>query len=256
MHPKLLLIYSGPPLPTRHPTSNEAQGAGEIGLYTAGQTTANLPLPGEICTLPISLAKHFLTRIGPTNASLIRIVIAEYSAAAEELFQIKAFLTPRPIRSPLARAMLARGQARAATPLPHPHLSVPTLRERLAAFGIAAAQLRVLGVSLAPYGDDYATNDLMWREDTRLVGHRAMRETWLARKNEEGRMERVVEGICGRERELVRAEFRVDVDAKVGFGWRVQWMGRKWMVFRRAPEVDAYGNVALCVRTRIALFGA
>lgn len=159
----------------------------------------------EICGRPITVAKPFDNRIGPHNASLIRIVIAEYSAAAEELAQIQD-----------------DGPAR---------LTIPFVQNFLSGFNISLSHLRVLAISIVPYGFDQATMDLMKKQALGIMGTMTLRLAWLDNKNEPGRLRKVADGICEREAGLVRANYIKDVDSWIGFHWSPPFLRREWIVY-------------------------
>lgn len=177
----------------------------------------------EIGTRPLSVAKPFVSRISPKNASLIRIVIGEYSAAAEEVHQLHqlplhSLKPPDPVANPSPT---------------HPHLTVSFLTTFLSAFDINIAHLRVMAISIVPYGFDHATQDLMRKQAPLVVNNTKARVKWLDEKNRAERLETLVDGICEREEGLVKADYWVDVDAWVGFRWSTSFVGRAWMVYRR-----------------------
>ncbi|KAF2691171.1 hypothetical protein K458DRAFT_426536 [Lentithecium fluviatile CBS 122367] len=180
----------------------------------------------EICNRPLSVAKPFLKHIGPHNASLIRIVIAEYSAAAEELHQLDPVNTPTPT-DPLSTSEK-----------PQSHLTLSFLTSTLSTFNIILSHLRALALNIIPYGHDHATQDLMRQQAPLVVNNMRARVAWLDTKNNPERLGKVVEGICERESGLVKADYWKDVDAWVGFWWSSPFMGREWVVYKgvRARE--------------------
>lgn len=159
----------------------------------------------EIFNRPISFAKPFLSRIGPANASRIRIITAEYSAAAEELFQL-------------------------GEPKPYNKLTGPYLRSFLSTFHISIPRLRVLAISIVPYGNDHATEDLMWLQARGIRASMLLRTQWLESKNESAHLRQLVRGICEREEWCAAADFWADVDRWVGFRWSAPYGGREWIV--------------------------
>jgi hypothetical protein len=153
-------------------------------------------------------------------------VVAEYSAAAEELHQL-------PLPSPDAQGPAgpnAFGLERTAPS--HPHLTLSFLIKFLSAFNVDIARLRVMAISVSPYGFDHATQDLMRQQAPLLVNNMQARVRWLDGKNEAARLGKLVEGVCEREGGLMKADYWVDVDASVRFGWSSPFVGRAWMVYR------------------------
>lgn len=171
---------------------------------------------GETCNRPNNFCKPFLARIGLHNAARIRIVFAEYSAAAEELslsdtsaLAQRAVTDPRPTQ-----------------------LSVAHLRAFLATFGIALPKLRLLAISIMPYGNDQATGYLLKLVDPGVRTNMALRVKWLDAKNGKERMGRLVDGICEREKGLIRAEYWRDVDGWIGISFAPPSSGREWIVYQ------------------------
>ncbi|KAF2255917.1 hypothetical protein BU26DRAFT_512859 [Trematosphaeria pertusa] len=159
----------------------------------------------EICVRP-NIAKPLLSRIGPHNASLIRIVLAEYSAAAEELSQLAPHAT-------------------------HPPITLSFVHTLLSSFNISMAQLRVFAISIIPYGFDQATRDLMKLQAKTIMGMMPLRVKWLDAKNEPEQLEKVIEGICARENGWEKADYYEDVDSKIGLRWASPFSGRLWIKY-------------------------
>lgn len=171
---------------------------------------------GEICNRPDNFSAAFVARIGARNAGLIRVVLAEWAAAGEEL-------------GLLARAEHAAGREDVK---PRVLLTVAYLRAFLGRCGIALGRLRVLGVRIVPYGVDTATEELLRREEGALRNSARGRERWLEGRNEAGRMEGLVEGICVREKGFRRAEYWVDVHGWIGGRFAPSCVGREWVVYQ------------------------
>ncbi|KAF1956193.1 hypothetical protein CC80DRAFT_504777 [Byssothecium circinans] len=200
----------------------------------------------------ISTAAPFLSIIGPLNASLIRIVIAEHSAAAEELYPL--FDDSRPTRIRLGTRRLC--------PSTHHHnnsdlvskqengtycLTVDYVHTFLSAYGINLSNLRIFAISLLPYGNDLANMDLL-RELRRVTSFNIMntpriRVQWQDERNQG--LEDLVRVICERERlregskELGWLE-KVNFDdlrrIGLGFHWSTLLGVREWMVWRSATS--------------------
>jgi hypothetical protein len=149
---------------------------------------------------------------------LIRIVIAEYSAAVEELHRLPPIDLPTP-------TLLTRSK--------RDHLSLPFLTTFLSTFQINVSHLRVLAISIIPYGFDHATQDLMRRQAPLVMNDMRARVQWLDGKNRADRLGDVVQGICEREPALGKADYWKDVDARVGFWWSSPFVGREWVALKR-----------------------
>jgi hypothetical protein len=171
---------------------------------------------GEICNRPNNFSKPFVNHIGRHNASLIRIVFAEYSAASEEL----ALSDTAPISKPLH------------DPKPKIVLSVAHLRSFLATFNISLPSLRLLAISIMPYGNDQATDYLLQLANPDVRRNMHLRVKWLDAKNDKVRLGELVDGICEREKGLLRAEYWRDVDGWVGFNFAPPSSGREWVVYQ------------------------
>ena len=109
----------------------------------------------------------FLSRVGPTNPSLIRLIVCEYPAANEEL-------ASRP-----GGQFSKKPQDR--TPL----LSIERLRDFFRLYRISLDQLRFFAVSIMPYGRDDFTVEIMKGENPFLLGMgmELDRQRWLKKKN-------------------------------------------------------------------------
>ncbi|ORY15620.1 hypothetical protein BCR34DRAFT_171611 [Clohesyomyces aquaticus] len=159
----------------------------------------------EICGRP-SFATSFVKRLNPTNLSLIRIIVADYSAASEEL-------------------ALYPGQA-------SNQLSIARISSFLAPFNIKLSQLRCFAISIIPYGFDNATTYVMKLQAPALqaTGQQiiGMRRQWLDTKNEG--LDEAAKRIVEREAELKRVEFR-DVEKNICFDWIPLFINRPWLVY-------------------------
>lgn len=185
----------------------------------------------EICNRPNNFSKPFVARIGLHNASLVRIVFAEYSAASEELSQAD---TTQIYKSP-SKALL----------------TVARLRSFLSTFNISLPNLRLLAISIIPYGNDQATDYLMQLTDPAVQRNMHLRGKWLDAKNEKARLGQLVDGICEREQGLAKADYWTDVDRWIGISFAPPSSGREWVVYqgvrgkegdvvrKEAEEVDA-----------------
>jgi hypothetical protein len=171
---------------------------------------------GEICNRPNNFSKPFVNRIGPHNASLIRIVFAEYSAGSEEL----ALSDTAPISNP------------SHDPKPKTLLSVAHLRNFLSTFNISLPSLRLLAISIMPYGIDQATDYLLQLANPAIQENMFLRVRWLEAKNEKENLGKLVDGICEREQGLLRAEYWRDVDGWIGVSFAPPSSGREWLVYQ------------------------
>lgn len=156
-----------------------------------------------------SIAKPLLNRIGTVNASLIRFVVCEYSAASEELSQISDSPTVSETHQ----------------------LTLSYLESFFSEHNINLDKLRTLAISVIPYGFDDATTDVMKIQAPVVAGSSmtAQRVAWLGRKNKG--LEKLVEGICEREGRLRKVDFFGDVDRKIGFDWSPPFSGRLWIAY-------------------------
>ncbi|KAJ4301867.1 hypothetical protein N0V90_003963 [Kalmusia sp. IMI 367209] len=168
---------------------------------------------GEICNRPNNFSKAFVNHIGLHNASLIRIIFAEYSAAAKELSHIDT------------------SSIHKCNPIPPPTLTVAYLRSFLSTFNISLPNLRLLAISIMPYGFDQASMDLMRIQAVSIVSTTRMRVRWLDAKNEPKRLSEMVDQICEDEEGLARADYWKDVDPWIGFGFSPSSSGREWIVY-------------------------
>lgn len=171
---------------------------------------------GEICNRPNNFSSRFVKTIGLHNASLIRVVFAEYSAAAEELSTADTKRIERMFHDPKPKATL----------------TVAFLRDFLSTCGIDIPSLRMLAVSVMPYGHDQATEYLIQLADEAVRHTKALQTKWLEAKNDAGRMGRMVEGISEREEGLLRADYWRDIDAWIGITFSPPSSGREWLVYR------------------------
>ncbi|KAL5405156.1 hypothetical protein PMIN06_012744 [Paraphaeosphaeria minitans] len=178
---------------------------------------------GEICNRPNNFSKPFVARIGLRNASLIRIVFAEYSAASEELSQSDTTPTTPRLHDPKPT-----------------QLSVAHLRTFLSTFGISLPSLRLLAISIMPYGNDQATDYLLKLADAAVRNNMHLRVKWLDAKNEKDRLGQLVERICEREKGLAKADYWTDVDGWIGISFAPPSSGREWIVYQgvRGKEGD------------------
>jgi len=163
-------------------------------------------MPSEEIRRRPSFAKSFVDRIGPVNASLIRLVVAEYSAASEELSEM----------SPAQR--------------PHHQLTVPFIVEFFDPFHISLDRLRLLAISIVPYGFDDAAVEIMKRQ-----APDAPRVAWLEMKNKQ--LETVANAICQREDMFKKVDFFGDIHPKLSFYWTPPFSGRQWITYQRARKV-------------------
>ncbi|OAG12781.1 uncharacterized protein CC84DRAFT_1212282 [Paraphaeosphaeria sporulosa] len=179
---------------------------------------------GEICNRPNNFSKPFVARIGLHTASLIRIVFAEYSAASEELSQSDT--------TPDARRLHDSKPTQ---------LSVAHLRTFFSTFGISLPSLRLLAISIMPYGNDQATDDLLKLADPEVRSDMDLRMKWLDAKNGKERLAQLVDGICKREKGLVKANYWTDVDGWIGISFAPPSSGREWIVYQGVRGKE--GNV-------------
>lgn len=110
-------------------------------------------------------------------------------------------------------------------------LSVPYLRGFLSTFNITLPHLRLLAISILPYGNNAATNDLLSR-GYMFERTRRQRREWFAWRNEPTRFGKLVDGICAREKGLARADYWRDIDGWIGFSFAPPSLGREWVVYR------------------------
>ena len=171
---------------------------------------------GEICNRQNNFSKPFVKYIGMHNASLIRIIFAEYSAAAEELSQADT--------KPLERMFH--------DPKPKATLTVAYLREFLSTCNIFLPDLRLLAVSIVPYGHDQATEYLVQLADPAIRANMPLRVKWLDTKNEPKRMGQLVDSICTRETGLMKAEYWKDIDVWIGINFSPPSSGREWVAYK------------------------
>ncbi|KAF2447760.1 hypothetical protein P171DRAFT_231440 [Karstenula rhodostoma CBS 690.94] len=179
---------------------------------------------GEICNRPNNFSKPFLAHMGLHNASLIRIVFAEYSAACEELSQSDTSPISKPWHGPKSKMLL----------------TVAHLRSFLSTFNISLPSLRLLAISIMPYGNDLATEDLLKLADPAVRLNMDWRVKWQDAKNKKGRLGKLVDGICEREKGLTKADYWADVDRWIGFRFAPPSSGREWLVYQgvRGREGD------------------
>jgi hypothetical protein len=163
-----------------------------------------------------SIAKPLLARIGASNFSLIRLIIAEYSAAAEEI----SSFSPDHIANVLQRD---------ARPSDTYRLTVPFITTTLASFNISLDKLRLFAISIIPYGSCDATMQLVKLTDHAILGPSSFglqslqndtlsRVEWLEKKNETD-LEGIVKTVCEREKELNPVDFMKDVEKRLSFEW-------------------------------------
>ncbi|KAJ4354486.1 uncharacterized protein N0V89_006223 [Didymosphaeria variabile] len=170
---------------------------------------------GEICNRPNNFSKRFSEHIGPHNASLIRIVFAEYSAAAEELYHTDIAVISKSNRGLIPKTLL----------------TVSHLRSFLSTFNIALSSLRLLAISIIPYGHDQATIALQ-DVDFRLMTSPHLRVKWCDAKNDKDRLGRLVDDICDREKGLMKADYWKDIDGWIGINFAPPSSGREWIVYQ------------------------
>ncbi|KAF2189590.1 hypothetical protein K469DRAFT_747642 [Zopfia rhizophila CBS 207.26] len=152
-----------------------------------------------------SFAKGFLQSIGPINPTFIRIIVADYAAASEDL----------------AQGSSAQFSSHA--------LTCDYISSFLGSYNISLNQLRLFAISIIPYGADGAYLQLMKDAAPGLVANKEWRTKWLAEKNE--RLGSVVEAICKREKNLKKVEY-AGIDKKLSFEWLSPYMHRHWVVYQ------------------------
>ncbi|KAH7130594.1 hypothetical protein B0J11DRAFT_523521 [Dendryphion nanum] len=158
-----------------------------------------------------SIADPILSRIGTTNPTLIRCIVAEHSAADEELTRTDGLLYED-----------------------RPHL-VHYLRFSLDAFNISLDQLRVFAISIIPFGYDSSTTDIMRMKAPDLLEGSQLtlaRVAWLDRRN--ARLNEVVDDICTREKNLRKVDYFKDVHSKISFDWSTPFAGRHWIAYKKS----------------------
>lgn len=175
---------------------------------------------GEICNRPDNFSGRFVERIGRRNAARIRIVVGEYGAAAEELGQKEG------------EEKDGEGEEGKVVKKTNGLLTVEYLRCFLGKCGISLSELRVLALSLVPYGCDQATGELLRLEDEAVRSNSLNRMKWLEAKNETGRLARMVEGICEREKGFMKAGYWEDIDGWIGVSFSPPSSGREWIVYK------------------------
>lgn len=168
------------------------------------------------------------------NFTFIRLIVAEYSAAAEELSHLMPSLVDAPPRtSDLLEASVPSADTY--------QLTIPFINSALAAFNITLDQLRLFAVSIIPYGSDEATMQIMKLETKygpnsalgipNILNNIPMRLQWYKRKNDIAHLEEVVKGICEREEELKPVDFVKDLDKKLAFDWCPPFLNRLWIAY-------------------------
>ncbi|KAF2869716.1 hypothetical protein BDV95DRAFT_84650 [Massariosphaeria phaeospora] len=186
-----------------------------------------------------SVAAPFLRIIGPTNCALIRLIVCEYSAASEEVSQIRPAPTNDETPSPKESSpTLSPKEFSPTNATTHKlmltyQLTLTYLTTFLAMYNVSIDQLRLLAISIIPYGDNEATGHVMAAQAPHVVRDRPLRLQWLEEKNEKLKMEALVDGICKREKGLRKAEFLADVDSQIGFDYSPPFVGRLWMMYAK-----------------------
>jgi hypothetical protein len=178
----------------------------------------------SVCIRSMRSGRGFVAKIGAHNASMIRIVVAEHCAAAEEFSEIN-FIIRRPQR-----------------------LEVAYLHTFFAAFSIRVENLRVLAISFAPYGYwDIYTFPILFQMAERLdeglsyESRGERRLEWLKARNSQ--LVDLVGQVCKREgrREeggklgwLEHVGFEEGVSGRkgIGFQWETPWRNREWVVWK------------------------
>jgi hypothetical protein len=157
----------------------------------------------------MSIGKPMLKRIGANNAALIRVIICEYSAPYEELSLLKA--------------------EEAET---H-QLTVLWLTSFFRDHGIDMDQLRVLAISISPFGHNAATKSIAKIQHPVLFtkGPEAADDfrKWIEYKNKG--LGEIVDGICEREKKLRKADFEKDVARRIEFDMSPPVWGRRWVAY-------------------------
>ncbi|KAF1970323.1 hypothetical protein BU23DRAFT_601038 [Bimuria novae-zelandiae CBS 107.79] len=171
---------------------------------------------GEICNRPNNFSRRFTNLIGSHNASLIRIVFAEYSAATEELCHADTTRIARPLFNPKPKATL----------------TVTYLRSFLLTFNIFLPDLRLFAISIMPYGHDEATHYLLQLADPVIRNNMLLKIKWLDTKNEPKRVARMAEEICAQESGLIRADYWKDIDGWIGINFSPPSSGREWLTYK------------------------
>lgn len=169
---------------------------------------------GEICNRPNNFSKPFVNRIGLHNAALIRIIFAEYSAAAEELARSDTTCIETPVHKPKPKAIL----------------TVAHLRNFFSTFNISFGDLRLFAISIVPYGFDQATGYLLSLLYPAAV-QIELREKWLGVKNGPEWMGQLVNNICARESGFTRADYWADIDGWIGINFSPPSSGREWLTY-------------------------
>lgn len=188
-----------------------------------------------------SIAKPFLRRIGLQNATFIRVVVCEYSAASEELSSIveKNLGQVSTLTRAAFEVVLEEESDKNKAPLATTHrLTMPFMESFFKEHGIHLDQLRVLAISIVPYGADDATNNLLTRQAPALLqkGMQEQKLAWLEQKN--AGLDELAGGICEREKRLKKADFFKDVDSKICIVWNPPFSGRRWIAYRRTTVAN------------------
>ncbi|KAF2120888.1 hypothetical protein BDV96DRAFT_280526 [Lophiotrema nucula] len=164
--------------------------------------------------------------IGPKNASLIRFVIAEYPASYEELS-----------RGP-GEGSEERPKHWDEKPRYHA-LSLEYMTEFFQNFSVDLDQLRLLAISIVPFGHDDASMKVLRAQAPGLGDSQEAKEMWVQSKNEV--LLDLIDGICAREERMKRTNF-ANIMTKLPFEWTPSFDGRHWIEYERRDPIERKGK--------------